>query len=69
MGSVSSWSYWLDGIKWWMLVLVLLLAMAFAIPDYLVDNKFNKAIKSIPIMGIGMILNFLNLNKKKEAIA
>ncbi len=69
MGFVSSWSYWLDGIKWWMLVLVLLLAMAFAIPDYLVDNKFNKAIKSIPIMGIGMILNFLNLNKKKEAIA
>lgn len=69
MGCVSSWSYWLDGIKWWMLVLVLLLAMAFAIPDYLVDNKFNKAIKSIPIMGIGMILNFLNLNKKKEAIA
>ena len=69
MGGLSSWSYWLDGIKWWMLVLVLLLAMAFAIPDYLVDNKFNKAIKSIPIMGIGMILNFLNLNKKKEAIA
>lgn len=69
MGCLSSWSYWLDGIKWWMLVLVLLLAMAFAIPDYLVDNKFNKAIKSIPIMGIGMILNFLNLNKKKEAIA
>ena len=69
MGCVSSWSYWLDGIKWWMLILVLLLAMAFAIPDYLVDNKFNKAIKSIPIMGIGMILNFLNLNKKKEAIA
>ena len=69
MGCVSSWSYWLDGIKWWMLVLVLLLAMAFAIPDYLVDNKFNKAIKSIPIMGIGMILNFLNLNKNKEAIA
>lgn len=69
MGCVSSWSYWLDGIKWWMLVLVLLLAMAFAIPDYLVDNKFNKAIKSIPIMGIGMILNFLKLNKKKEAIA
>lgn len=69
MGGLSSWSYWLDGIKWWMLVLVLLLAMAFAIPDYLVDNKFNKAIKSIPIMGIGMILNFLKLNKKKEAIA
>lgn len=69
MGGLSSWSYWLDGIKWWMLVLVLLLAMAFAIPDYLIDNKFNKAIKSIPIMGIGMILNFLNLNKKKEAIA
>ena len=69
MGCVSSWSYWLDGIKWWMLVLVLLLAMAFAIPDYLVDNKFNKAIKSIPAMGVGMILNALGFFKKKGAIA
>ena len=69
MGCISSWYNWLDGLKWWALVLVLLLAMAFAIPDYLVDNKFNKAIKSIPAMGVGMILNSLGFLKKKGAIA
>lgn len=69
MGCISSWYNWLDGLKWWALVLVLLLAMAFAIPDYLVDNKFNKAIKSIPAMGVGMILNALGFLKKKGAIA
>ncbi|MBQ8442440.1 MAG: hypothetical protein IJX29_03640, partial [Bacteroides sp.] len=69
MGCISSWYNWLDGLKWWGLVLVLLLAMAFAIPDYLVDNKFNKAIKSIPAMGVGMILNTLGFLKKKGAIA
>lgn len=69
MGCLSSWLYWFDGIKWWTLILVLLLAMAFATPDYLVDNKFNKAVKSIPIMGIGMILNIFKPNKKKETVA
>ena len=44
--------------------MTLLLAMAFAIPDYLVDHKFNKAIRSLPAMGIGMLLNVLGFHKK-----
>ena len=68
MGVLSSAFNWLDGLKWWALVIIMLLAMAFAIPDYLVDNKFNKAIKSVPFMGVGMILNVLGFHKKKEAV-
>lgn len=69
MGCISSWFNWLDGLKWWALILIFLLAMAFAIPDYLVDNKFNKAIKAIPSMGVGMILNIFGFYKKKQATA
>lgn len=65
MGIISSYYNWLEGLKWWALALVLLFSMAFAIPDYLVDEKFNKAIKAIPGMGIGMVLNALGLLKKK----
>ena len=66
MGVISSYYNWLDGLKWWGLALVLLFSMAFAIPDYLVDDKFNKAIKAIPAMGIGMILNAFGILKKKK---
>ena len=68
MGIISSYFNWFDGLKWWALILLMLLAMAFAIPDYLVDNKFNKAIKAIPTMGIGMVLNVLGFHKKKETV-
>ena len=30
-------------VKWWALLLALLLAMAMAIPDYLVDKRFKRA--------------------------
>lgn len=69
MAIMSSYFNWLDGLKWWGLLLVLLLSMAFATPDYLVDNHFNKAIKAIPGMGVGMILSALGIIKKEEAKA
>ena len=64
MGLITSYLNWMEGLKWWGLIMALLLAMAFAIPDYLVDHKFNKAIRSIPAMGIGMLLNVLGFHKK-----
>lgn len=65
MGTCVSFYDWMSGLKWWSLILLLMLAMAFAIPDYLVDAKFNKAMKALPAMGIGMILNALGFFRNK----
>jgi cellulose synthase/poly-beta-1,6-N-acetylglucosamine synthase-like glycosyltransferase len=57
-----SWS-----IKWWALLLVLLFALAFSIPDELVNKKFRKALRYIPILGLSMFFNIFRLrglNKK-----
>ena len=39
--------------------------LPLAIPNYLVDDKFNKAMKAIPVMAAGMAVNFLFGKKKK----
>ena len=46
------------------ITLLFLLTMAIATPNYLVDSKFNKAMKAIPFLAAGMIFNML-LRKKK----
>ena len=56
---------WTASIKWWGLLFAMLFAMAIAVPDYLVDNKFNKAMKAIPFLAIGMVFNIL-LGKKNN---
>lgn len=55
---------WTACLKWWGLLFTFLITMAVATPNYLVDNKFNKAMKAIPFLAIGMIFSFL-LRKKK----
>lgn len=65
-GCASLYLNWVTSIKWWILLFVSLLTLAFATPNYLVDNKFNKAMKAIPLMAIGMIFNIL-LNPKKKS--
>lgn len=55
---------WTACLKWWGLLLTFLLTMAIATPNYLVDKKFNKAMKAIPFLAIGMVLNLL-LGRKK----
>jgi hypothetical protein len=37
----------------------LLFSMALATPDYLVDNKFNKSMKAIPIIALSALINLL----------
>lgn len=54
-------------VKWWILLLVLLFTLSFAIPDYLVDKPFKKAISHAPLLGIMMFINLFRLrgiNKK-----
>lgn len=63
-GFLSIYLGWSSCLKWWGLLLAFLLVMAIATPNYLVNNKFNKAMKAIPFLAAGMIFNML-LGKKK----
>ncbi|RHJ87762.1 glycosyltransferase family 2 protein [Parabacteroides sp. AM08-6] len=48
-------------IKWWGLLLLLCVTFSLAIPDYLVNSKFRKAILNIPILFVLMFFNFFRL--------
>lgn len=56
-----TWLNWEMAIKWWGLLLLLCITFSMAVPDYLVDNKFKKAIKSLPILFLLMLFNFFRL--------
>lgn len=62
-GCVTLFVDWTASIKWWLLFFALLLALAFATPNYLVDDKFNKAMKAIPSIGLGMIISLFSSKK------
>lgn len=53
-------------LKWWVAALVLLFVFALATPDYLVDKNFNKILRKIPIIVIGMMLNVFRLYGLKK---
>ena len=48
-------------LKWWGLLLLICITFSLAVPDYLVDNKFRKAILSVPILFILMFFNLFRL--------
>lgn len=52
---------WPLSIKWWGLFLLLCITFSLAVPDYLVDNRFKKALVSLPLVFILMCLNFFRL--------
>lgn len=56
-----TWFNWFMSIKWWGLLLFLCVTFSIAVPDYLVDNKFRKAILSLPMLFILMFFNFFRL--------
>lgn len=54
-------------IKWWLLLLMLFFAFAFAVPDNLIDKNFNKALYKLPLLTLMMLANMFRLrgvNKK-----
>jgi cellulose synthase/poly-beta-1,6-N-acetylglucosamine synthase-like glycosyltransferase len=57
--------HWLAAVKWVGLTLLLLFAFAVATPNYLVDKKFDKAMRSLPMMGFGMMLALVGIGRKK----
>jgi len=64
---VTTWYDWSLSLKWWGITFILIISFFMAIPDYLVDNRFQKAIISLPLLFILMFLNLFRLrgaNKK-----
>ncbi|WP_321437495.1 glycosyltransferase [uncultured Bacteroides sp.] len=58
---------WEWSIKWWILLLILFGALCMAIPDYLVNKPFKKAIIKVPLLAFMMFLNLFRtkgVNKK-----
>lgn len=58
---------WVLSIKWWFLLVLLGITFSIAVPDNLVDHRFRKALKHLPLLFILMFLNFFRLrgaNKK-----
>ena len=52
---------WPLSIKWWGLLLLLCITFSLAVPDYLVDARFKKALISLPLIFMLMCLNFFRL--------
>lgn len=56
-----TWFNWAMAIKWLLLLLLLCITFSMAVPDYLVDDKFKKAIISLPLLFLLMFFNFFRL--------
>ena len=48
-------------LKWWGMLFVLLLALAFATPDYLVDDRLRKTLRKVPLLFVLMVVNLFCL--------
>ena len=57
---------WTAAIKWWCLFLLVLGIFAMCIPDDLVNDDFDRAIKRTPIMALKMVLNVFRLRGLKN---
>lgn len=53
-------------IKWWLLLIWLGITFSIAVPDNLVDNKFKKALASVPLLFILMFVNLFRIGKKRK---
>ncbi len=52
---------WDLSFKWWFLFFMMLMAIAMATPDYIIDANFKKTVKKVPVLFILMVLNFFRL--------
>lgn len=53
---------WPMSLKWWGLWLALVVAFSMAMPDYLIDARFIKAVKTMPLL---FLLTLFNIFRKK----
>lgn len=57
---------WTAAIKWWCMFLVVLGTFAMCVPDNLVNEDFDRAIKHAPLMAVKMVLNIFKLHGLKK---
>ena len=57
---------WTSAIKWWCMFLVVLGTFAMCVPDDLVNEDFDRAIKRAPLMAVKMLLNVFRLRGLKK---
>ncbi|MEG2790793.1 MAG: glycosyltransferase family 2 protein [Odoribacter sp.] len=50
---------WGMALKWWLLLLLLITAFSIALPDYLIDARFIKALRGAPILFLLTVFNSL----------
>ena len=48
-------------VKWWVLVVLLLFALAFALPDAQMDDRLRRALRKIPLLFLLMAANFFRI--------
>ena len=53
-------------MAWLPVAVAVLLAMAMAIPDYLVDKRFKRAMHKIPVMFVLMAANIFRIGGNKN---
>ncbi len=61
MAAVMTLADWTASLKWWGLLLAILFALAFAVPDELVDARFKRALRKAPLLGLMMAANLFRL--------
>ncbi len=67
MGGVPLWALVMTifdapaSIKWWVLLMLLLFSLAFALPDYLVTKEFKRALRKAPLLFVLMALNLFRM--------
>ena len=67
LSAITTLINWEWSIKWWVLLILLFLALCMAIPDYLVNKQLKKAIWKVPLLAINMFFNLFRMkgvNKK-----
>lgn len=61
--SVFAFSY---SIKWWAMFLLMAFILAFAVPDYLVDKRFKRAVKRVPWLALLMFFNLFRIRNANK---
>ncbi len=58
--------HWTAAIKWWFLLLMVMGTFAMCVPDELVNEDFDKAVKRAPTMALKMVVNIFRLRGLKK---
>jgi cellulose synthase/poly-beta-1,6-N-acetylglucosamine synthase-like glycosyltransferase len=67
MGLVMPFIYFTLAVKWWLLFATVLFIFALATPNYLVDDKWDRAFFKVPVMFLNVLLSKTHLGPRLKA--